>query len=133
MGERRHENRNYGACSVFVQASLLPKRTVLAVFFMGFLDRGGRWSIIVASWMSRGLLPAFRGTAVGDGLTSWWHARCVHVLCNAHYLQELTFVEEQLRQGWAKGFKDLPRKQGTPIFDELCNAHLGNPPLPATV
>ena len=55
-----------------------------------------------------GVLPAFRGRAVHDGLTSYGkYLDCTHALCNAHHLRELTFVEEQLKQGWAKDLKTL--------------------------
>jgi len=55
-----------------------------------------------------GVLPAFRGRAVHDGLTSYGHYKdCAHALCNAHHLRELTFVEEQLKQGWASDLKTL--------------------------
>lgn len=55
-----------------------------------------------------GVLPAFRGRAVHDGLTSYGQYQdCTHALCNAHHLRELTFVEEQLKQGWAKDLKGL--------------------------
>jgi transposase len=35
---------------------------------------------------------------------------CRHVLCNIHHLRELTFLEEQYRQGWAKELKRLLRE-----------------------
>lgn len=55
-----------------------------------------------------GVLPQFRGRAVHDGLASYWqYGQCTHVLCNAHHLRELTFVEEQLGQPWARNLKDL--------------------------
>lgn len=55
-----------------------------------------------------GVLPRFRGRAVHDHWASYWqYADCVHVLCNAHHLRELTFVEEQLGQDWAKALKAL--------------------------
>lgn len=55
-----------------------------------------------------GVLPAFRGRAVHDGLTSYGQYQdCTHALCNAHHLRELTFVEEQLKQAWAKDLKAL--------------------------
>ena len=55
-----------------------------------------------------GVLPQFRGRAVHDGLTSYWqYSQCMHALCNAHHLRELTFVEEQLGQRWAKDLKVL--------------------------
>ena len=55
-----------------------------------------------------GVLPEFRGRAVHDGLASYWqYGECEHALCNAHHLRELTFVEEQLGQPWAKDLKGL--------------------------
>jgi len=55
-----------------------------------------------------GVLPEFRGRAVHDGLTSYWqYGQCEHALCNAHHLRELTFVEEELGQSWAKDLKGL--------------------------
>jgi len=55
-----------------------------------------------------GVLPGFRGTAVHDGLSSYWqYSDCQHALCNAHHLRELTFVAEQLGQGWAQELKEL--------------------------
>jgi transposase len=55
-----------------------------------------------------GVLAPFRGRAVHDGLTSYWqYEQCAHALCNAHHLRELTFVDEQLGQGWAKDLKGV--------------------------
>ena len=55
-----------------------------------------------------GVLPRFRGRAVHDGLRSYWrYTHCEHGLCNAHHLRELTFVEEELGQSWAKDVKEL--------------------------
>ena len=55
-----------------------------------------------------GVLPAFRGRAMHDGLTSYGQYRqCAHALCNAHHLRELTFAEEQLGQIWAKDLKGV--------------------------
>jgi len=55
-----------------------------------------------------GLLAKFRGRALHDGLTSYWqYEECEHGLCNAHHLRELTFVEEELGQSWAKDLKGL--------------------------
>jgi transposase len=55
-----------------------------------------------------GVLPAVRGRVVHDGLWSYWHyEQCTHALCNAHHLRELTFVEEVLKQPWAKQLKVL--------------------------
>jgi len=55
-----------------------------------------------------GVLPSFRGRAIHDGLSSYWqYEQCQHGLCNAHHLRELTFVEEELGQPWAKDLKEL--------------------------
>ncbi|MGH2410836.1 MAG: IS66 family transposase [Chloroflexota bacterium] len=55
-----------------------------------------------------GVVPQFRGRAVHDGWTSYWqYDQCAHALCNAHHLRELTFVEEQLGQSWAKDLKGV--------------------------
>jgi transposase len=55
-----------------------------------------------------GVLPAFGGVAVHDGLSSYRHyERCAHALCNAHHLRELTFVDEEHEQEWAGKMKGL--------------------------
>ena len=55
-----------------------------------------------------GVVPNFRGWAVHDGLASYWqYEQCAHALCNAHHLRELTFVEEELGQSWAKDLKEV--------------------------
>lgn len=53
------------------------------------------------------ILPHFRGTSVHDSLTCYLHYLCVHALCNAHYLRELTFIFEHYGQLWAKEMKAL--------------------------
>lgn len=55
-----------------------------------------------------GVLASFRGRAIHDSLSSYWqYEQCQHGLCNAHHLRELTFVEEELGQPWAKDLKEL--------------------------
>jgi transposase len=55
-----------------------------------------------------GVLPVFRGRAMHDGLASYeQYQACTHALCNAHHLRELTFIEEQLGQPWAKDLKTV--------------------------
>jgi transposase len=56
-----------------------------------------------------GILPLFRGIAVHDGLSAYWHyEQCAgHALCNAHHLRELTFLEEEHAQQWAGRMKAL--------------------------
>ncbi len=53
------------------------------------------------------ILPHFRGTSVHDSLASYLQYLCVHALCNAHYLRELTFIFERFEQLWAKEMKAL--------------------------
>jgi len=55
-----------------------------------------------------GILPGYRGVSVHDGWKPYQaHTACRHALCNVHHLRELTFVEEQYQQPWAKELKDL--------------------------
>jgi transposase len=54
-----------------------------------------------------GILPTFRGTSVHDSLICYLKYACVHALCNAHYLRELTFIFERFEQLWAKEMKAL--------------------------
>src|SRR5262249_2006400 len=55
-----------------------------------------------------GILPAYRGVSVHDGLRSYRaYRQCRHALCHIHHLRELTFLEEQYHQAWAKELKGL--------------------------
>ena len=56
-----------------------------------------------------GILPQFRGIAVHDAWAPYWQAACLHALCNAHHLRELTALIEQGGQAWAQAMKDLLR------------------------
>ena len=67
------------------------------------LQPGRRADLIAAC----GVLPAFRGVAVHDGQAAYFTFPCDHALCNVHHLRELTFVAEQLQQGWAAQLKTL--------------------------
>lgn len=49
-----------------------------------------------------GLLTKFAGTLIHDGWTSYRDLKCVHGLCNAHHLRELTYVFEEMGQAWAQ-------------------------------
>jgi transposase len=55
-----------------------------------------------------GILPRFRGVSVHDGWKPYRaHTGCRHALCNIHHLRELTFLEEQYHQMWARELKAL--------------------------
>lgn len=54
-----------------------------------------------------GIAPRFQGTSVHDGLKSYQGYTFTEALCNVHHLRELTFVEEELKQPWARSMKDL--------------------------
>jgi transposase len=57
-----------------------------------------------------GILPGYQGVSVHDGCTSYRHFHTArHALCSAHHLRELTFVHEELHQGWAGQLKALLR------------------------
>ena len=55
-----------------------------------------------------GILPAFEGIAVHDHWKSYFfYEDCLHSLCNAHHMRELTFIHEQHKESWAKKMKAL--------------------------
>jgi transposase len=54
-----------------------------------------------------GIAPRFHGTSVHDALKSYQGYAFIQAWCNVHHLRELTFVEEELKQPWARQMKDL--------------------------
>jgi transposase len=54
-----------------------------------------------------GIAPQFRGTSVHDGFLSYQGYCFTQALCNVHHLRELTFIEEELKQLWARKMKEL--------------------------
>lgn len=52
-----------------------------------------------------GILPKFNGRAIHDHWSSYFNYDCYHGLCNSHHLRELTYMEEQYKQEWAKKLK----------------------------
>jgi len=75
--------------------------TTLLTYYGPHAKRGG------AATQAIGILPAFSGRAVHDAWAPYFEYACAHGLCNAHHLRELTFVHEQLGQGWAGEMKEL--------------------------
>ncbi|KUO76342.1 MAG: hypothetical protein APF81_05015 [Desulfosporosinus sp. BRH_c37] len=53
------------------------------------------------------IIPSFFGTAVHDARGPYWKYPCLHALCNAHLLRELTFIFEQEGQTWADTMSKL--------------------------
>ena len=56
---------------------------------------------------SKPLLALFTGILVHDHWKPYFKLDCLHALCNAHHLRELTFAHEQEGQAWAKNMLDL--------------------------
>ena len=55
-----------------------------------------------------GILPDVRGTAVHDGLKSYWeYDQTRHGLCNEHHRRELELIEERYPQDWVPTFGGL--------------------------
>ncbi len=63
-----------------------------------------------------GILPSYRGVSVHDGWKPYQaYTTCRHALCNVHHLRELTFIEEQYQQPWAKELKVLLLEMRTTV------------------
>lgn len=78
-----------------------------------------------------GILPDFAGVSVHDGFASYrTYTACRHALCNVHHLRELTFLEEEYHQAWAKDLKDVLRQMRT-ATDQARNQGLAQ--VPSTV
>lgn len=54
-----------------------------------------------------GIWPRFRGWAIHDRWASYEQYPCLHSLCKAHLLRDLTFLAEEAGQGWAADLKTL--------------------------
>lgn len=52
-----------------------------------------------------GVLPQFKGYLCHDHWKAYFMYFCKHILCNAHHLRELTYIEEEEMQKWAKKMK----------------------------
>jgi transposase len=56
-----------------------------------------------------GILSNFKGFAIHDHWQSYFDYLCSHGLCNAHHLRELTFLEEEQGEVWARKMKKCLR------------------------
>jgi transposase len=71
-----------------------------------------------------GILPRFRGVSVHDGWKPYRaHTACRHALCNIHHLRELTFLEEQYQQAWAKDLKAVLLEMKTAVEQARAAGH----------
>jgi transposase len=53
------------------------------------------------------ILPNYKGAMVHDHFAPYFKYGNKHILCNAHHLRELIFIEESHKQDWAKHMKNL--------------------------
>lgn len=54
-----------------------------------------------------GIIPNFIGTLCHDHWKPYYKYDCLHALCNAHHIRELTGAHEQYGQEWARQLQDL--------------------------
>src|SRR5690606_41457388 len=54
-----------------------------------------------------GVLRNGRGSLVHDHWHPYFRYDCMHALCNAHHLRELTSAHEEDAQQWAKAMRDV--------------------------
>lgn len=74
-----------------------------ALTFYGFHERRG-----AEAMKDFGILPHFRGVAVHDHWDPYFlFDGCRHALCNSHILRELTFLDEVMKEKWARRMKKL--------------------------
>lgn len=72
------------------------------------------------AFASKNVLPEFTGILCHDHWKPYFLIDCLHALCNAHHLRELTYAEEQDHQAWAREMKDLLL-----VIDAAVKAHGG--------
>lgn len=68
-----------------------------------------------------GVIPHFKGTLVHDHWKAYYRYTCIHALCNAHHLRELTHAEEVDGQKWAKSMRELLLEINTAIEKSAVN------------
>lgn len=74
------------------------------------------------------ILPRFAGRLIHDCLSAYFDLNCLHGLCNAHLLRELTFLHEVLHQKWAQRMMGLLIRMHRSVA--ACKARAGPPVAP---
>ena len=74
------------------------------------------------------LLPGFTGRLIHDCWSAYFELHCMHGLCNAHLLRELTFLHEVVHQKWAKRMLELLLRMHRSVA--ACKAQAGPCALP---
>lgn len=64
-----------------------------------------------------GIIPNFNGILCHDHWKPYYKYDCLHALCNAHHIRELTRAWEQDGQYWAKRLKELLEKINRAVND----------------
>ena len=68
------------------------------------------------------ILPKFKGIEVHDGWKSYNNYACDHAICNAHLQRELTGIEENNKQQWAKDMNELLTEMKK--YTDECKEHI---------
>lgn len=70
------------------------------------------------------ILPRFKGRLIHDFLSAYVRfSHCLHGLCNAHHLRELTYLHEVLHQPWAKEMHSLLLKMHQAVSTQKKKLH----------
>lgn len=64
-----------------------------------------------------GILPSFKGILCHDHWKPYYRYECIHSLCNAHHLRELTRAWEQDKQSWAREMHKLLESINQKVLD----------------
>jgi transposase len=64
-----------------------------------------------------GILPIFEGLLCHDHWKPYYRYDCIHCLCNAHHIRELTRAFEQDNQAWAKQMRELLETINRKVLD----------------
>ena len=93
--------------------------------FYGYHEKRGREAFDALE-----ILGKFTGIAVHDHWKSYFNYDCLHSLCNAHHLRELTFLEEEHQESWAGKMKKLLKAIKSTVD---YHGKRGKVPLPDTI